>query len=55
MRLSHGSSALSATFDNPNLVSVAGLALVAVAQCCGLGDLVAGKLTLTAKGGSTPS
>ncbi|MCW2902614.1 MAG: Transposase domain group 1, partial [Streptosporangiaceae bacterium] len=28
MRLSHGSSALSATFDDPNLVSVGGLAPV---------------------------
>jgi hypothetical protein len=52
MRLSHGSSALSATFDDPNLVSVAGLAPVAaLAQSCGLGDLVADKLTLKAKGG----
>jgi hypothetical protein len=52
MRLSHGSSALSATFDDPNLVSVAGLApVVALAQDCRLGDLVAEKVTLTAKGG----
>jgi hypothetical protein len=33
MRLSHGSSALSATFDDPNLVSVAVLYnVVALAQ-----------------------
>jgi hypothetical protein len=52
MRLSHGSSALSATFDDPNLVSVAGLApVVALAQSCRLGDLVAEKLTLKAPGG----
>jgi hypothetical protein len=52
MRLSHGSSALSATFDDPNLVSVAGLApVVALAQDCRLGDLVAEKVTLRAKGG----
>ncbi|MDP9428677.1 MAG: IS1380 family transposase, partial [Actinomycetota bacterium] len=52
MRLSHGSSALSATFDEPNLVSVAGLApVVALAQSCRLGDLVADKLTLKATGG----
>ena len=52
MRLSHGSSALSATFDDPNLVSAAGLApVLALAQSCGLGDLVADKLTLKAKGG----
>jgi len=55
MRLSHGSSALSATFDDPNLVSVAGLApVVALAQDCRLGDLVAERVTLRAKGGSTP-
>src|SRR3954471_24658511 len=41
MRLSHGSPALSATFDDPNLVSVSGLApVVALAQSCRLGDLV---------------
>jgi hypothetical protein len=52
MRLSHGSSALSATFDDPNLVSVAGLApVVALAQDCRLGDLVAEKVTLQAQGG----
>src|SRR3712207_9400329 len=52
MRLSHGSSALSATFDDPNLVSVGGLApVVALAQSCRLGDLVAEKLTLKATGG----
>jgi hypothetical protein len=43
---------LSATFDDPNLVSAAGLApVVSLAQFCGLGDLVADKLTLKAKGG----
>src|SRR3954467_4987649 len=52
MRLSHGSSALSATFDDPNLVSTAGLTpVVALAQSCRLGDLVAEKLTLRATGG----
>src|SRR4051812_26661846 len=52
MRLSHGSSALSATFDDPNLVSTAGLApVLALAADCGLGDLVAQKLTLKAAGG----
>ena len=52
MRLSHGSSALSATFDDPNLVSVGGLAPVAaLAQDCRLGDLVGEKLTLKAAGG----
>src|SRR4051795_9905206 len=52
MRLSHGSSALSATFDDPNLVSTAGLApVLALAQDCRLGDLVTDKLTLRARGG----
>jgi hypothetical protein len=52
MRLSHGSSALSATFDDPNLVSVGGLApVLALAQSCRLGDLVGEKLTLKATGG----
>src|SRR3954453_3057772 len=52
MRLFHGSSALSATFDDPNLVSVGGLApVVALAQSCRLGDLVAEKLTLKSTGG----
>ena len=52
MRLSHGSSALSATFDDPNLVSVGGLApVVALAQDCRLGGLVGEKLTLKARGG----
>jgi hypothetical protein len=53
MRLSHGSSALSATFDDPNLVSVAGLApVLALAADGRLGDLVAEKLTLKAAGGA---
>ncbi|RFU19746.1 IS1380 family transposase [Geodermatophilus marinus] len=52
MRLSHGSPALSASFDDPNLVSVGGLApVLALAQSCQLGDLVAEKLTLKAIGG----
>jgi Transposase DDE domain group 1 len=52
MRLSHGSSALSATFDDPNLVSAGGLApVLALAASCGLAELVADKLTLKAKGG----
>jgi hypothetical protein len=52
MRLSHGSPALSATFDDPNLVSAAGLApVLTLAAECRLGDLVAEKLTLKAPGG----
>ncbi len=39
-------------FDDPNLVSCAGLApVLALAQRCGLSQLVADKLTLPAKGG----
>src|SRR4051812_18982895 len=52
MRLSHGSSALSARFDDPNLVSVGGLApVLALAAECRLGVLVADKLTLKDPGG----
>ena len=52
MRLSHGSPALSATFDDPNLVSAGGLTpVVALAQSCRLGDLIPDKLTLKATGG----
>jgi len=43
---------LSASFDDPNLVSVGGLApALALAQDCRLGGLVAGKLTLKAAAG----
>ena len=42
MRVSHSFPAISATFDDPNLVSCAGLApTMALAQRAGLGDLVA--------------
>jgi Transposase DDE domain group 1 len=52
MRLSHGSSALSATFDDSNLVSAGGLApVIALAADCCLGELVADKLTLKTAGG----
>lgn len=52
MRLSHGSPALSASFDDPNLVSAGGLApALALAQDCRLADLAAAKLTLKAPGG----
>ncbi len=52
MRVSHSFPAISATFDDPNLVSCAGLApTLALAQRAGLGDLVADTLTLKAKGG----
>ena len=52
MRVSHRPGLVSAAFDDPNLVSCAGLApVVALAQRCGLAGLVAGTLTLPAKGG----
>ncbi len=45
-------SALSATFDHPNLVSAGGLVpVVALAQDCRLGESVADKLTLNTSGG----
>jgi hypothetical protein len=52
MRVSHSYPAISATFDDPNLVSCAGMApAMALAQRAGLGELVADTLTLNAKGG----
>jgi len=52
MRVSHRFPAISATFDDPNLVSCAGLApTMALAQRAGLADLVADTLTLKAIGG----
>src|SRR5450830_1578616 len=52
MRVSHSLPAISATFDDPNLVSCAGLApTMALAQLAGLTDLVSSTLTLKAVGG----
>ena len=52
MRVSHSFPAISATFDDPNLVSCAGLApTMALAQRAGLTDLVSSALTLKAVGG----
>jgi hypothetical protein len=52
MQLSHEVSRVSAVFDEPNLVSCAGLApVVALAARAGLSDLVADLVTLTAPGG----
>lgn len=52
MRVSHGSSALSASFDEPNLVSCAGLApVLAAAERAGLAELVGQHLTLAGEGG----
>jgi hypothetical protein len=53
MRVSHALGQLAAVFDDPNLVSCGGLAaVVALGQQCGLAELVADKLTLTAAGGA---
>ena len=52
MRVSHSPQLVSAACDDPNLVSCAGLApVVALAHRCGLAELVADTLTLSAKGG----
>src|SRR5674536_39464 len=52
MRVSHSFPAISATFDDPNLVSCAGLApTMALGQRAGLADLVSSTLTLKAIGG----
>ena len=53
MRLSHACRAISVRFDDPNLVSCAGLVpVMALAQRCGLARLLAERLTITAKGGA---
>jgi len=52
MRVSHNPAVVSAVFDDPNLVSCAGLApVVALAERCGLTDRVASTLTLPVLGG----
>ena len=52
MRVSHSFPGISAVFDDPNLVSCAGLApTMALAQRAGLTDLVSSTLTLKAVGG----
>ena len=53
MRVSHAGPAISAVFDDPNLVSCAGLApVMALAQRCGLHALVATLLTVGGSGGA---
>ncbi len=53
MQLSHAPGQVSAVFDDPNLVSCAGLApVVALAQRCRLAELVADRLTLPSAGGA---
>jgi hypothetical protein len=51
MRLSHARAAISARFDDPNLVSCAGLIpVMALASRCGLAGLLVEQLTLAGKG-----
>jgi hypothetical protein len=53
MRVSHSFPAISAVFDDPNLVSCAGLApTLSLAQRAGLADLVSSTLTLKTEGGA---
>ena len=53
MRLSHARRAISARFDDPNLVSCAGLVpIMALAQRCGLTALLIEHVKITAKGGA---
>jgi hypothetical protein len=53
MRLSHARRAVIARFDDPNLVSCAGLVpIMALARRCGLAVLLADRLTIAAKGGA---
>src|SRR4051794_21522782 len=53
VRLSHARRAIDARFDDPNLVSCAGLVpVMALTQRCGLDTLLAERLTIVAKGGA---
>ena len=53
MKLSHARSAISADFDDPNLVSCAGLApVLALAERCGLRGLLDGRLHIAGEGGA---
>ena len=53
MRLSHARRAVSARFDDPNLVSCAGLVpVLALADRCGLARLLTDRVTITAQGGA---
>ncbi len=53
MRLSHARRAMSVRFDDPNLVSCAGLAAVmALAARCGLATLLVEHVRIAAKGGA---
>jgi hypothetical protein len=53
VRLSHARRAIDARFDDPNLVSCAGLVpVMALARRCGLAGLLVDRLTITAEGGA---
>ncbi len=53
MRLSHARRAISVRFDDPNLVSCAGLApVMALAARCGLATLLTDRLRILARGGA---
>jgi hypothetical protein len=53
VRLSHARRAVSVRFDDPNLVSCAGLApVMALAARCGLAALLADRLRIAAEGGA---
>jgi Transposase DDE domain group 1 len=53
MRLSHACRAIDARFDDPNLVSCAGLVpVLALAQRCGLATLLGERLKISVKGGA---
>ena len=55
MRLLHDLAKTHALFDDPNLVSRAGLVpLMALAQRCGLADLAAGHVGTCSRPGRTP-
>jgi hypothetical protein len=53
MRLSHARRAISVRFDDPNLVSCAGLVpVLALADRCGLSRLLTDRLSIAAMGGA---
>jgi hypothetical protein len=53
VRLSHARAAVGVRFDDPNLVSCAGLVpVMALAHRCGLAELLVGRLTIAAKAGA---
>ena len=55
MRLSHDPARTHASFDDPNLVSRAGLVpVMALAQRCGLADLAGEHVTIASRAGVNP-